>query len=438
MKSSYLSKNKLTRRNMMKLMGATAGASMITLPGNLSANIPNSGKLRFQIETGPGTDFLKVVEEFRKDVPGIKVDYSQVDPGSVGPHWARNAMRNGVVDLASNESPKFFFLDPVLEMDLLAPLDEYNELYNWEKFIHPNAIKVSRRSGKLWTLPLYYEVTGALYRKSLLKKLGGKEPQNWNDFVDMLKEIKSMGIIPYGTGQRGFGFIMMMHYQMWASTGGVSGKGSITDVIFGNGKFTDEPSVRAAQGILDLFNMGLIDKDILSIDLTNSAERFFKGDLALLSSGTWAFPECQRRLGNDWDMMTVPGPGGNKPVWCLGETEAFVIPKNAKDPKAAARFLDYCVQGNGAKILVESGNLLSTSAYSHLAIPQVKKLPIVTGEPSSLLIFGWLPEPSQDAYQQGLGGMLGGRLSPEQWAENVQKAWEQDLETLNVNRSDLL
>ena len=71
-------------------------------------------------------------------------------------------------------------------------------------------------------------------------------------------------------------------------------------------------------------------------------------------------------------------------------------------------------------------------------IPQVKKLPIVTGEPSSLLIFGWLPEPSQDAYQQGLGGMLGGRLSPEQWAENVQKAWEQDLETLNVNRSDLL
>ena len=62
MKSSYLSKNKLTRRNMMKLMGATAGASMITLPGNLSANIPNSGKLRFQIETGPVTDFLKVVE----------------------------------------------------------------------------------------------------------------------------------------------------------------------------------------------------------------------------------------------------------------------------------------------------------------------------------------------------------------------------------------
>ena len=171
MEKNYLSNKKLTRRNMMKLMGATAGASMITLPGNLSANIPNSGKLRFKIETGPGTDFLKVVEEFRKDVPGIKVDYSQVDPGSVGPHWARNAMRNGVVDLASNESPKFFFLDPVLEMDLLAPLDEYNELYNWEKFIHPNAIKVSRRSGKLWTLPLYYEVTGALYRKSLLKKL---------------------------------------------------------------------------------------------------------------------------------------------------------------------------------------------------------------------------------------------------------------------------
>ena len=67
-------------------------------------------------------------------------------------------------------------------------------------------------------------------------------------------------------------------------------------------------------------------------------------------------------------------------------------------------------------------------------------MPIITGDESSLLIFGWLPQNSQDAYQQGLGGILAGSITPQQWAQQVQDAWERDIEDGQVpeDRSDLL
>ena len=118
----------------------------------------------------------------------------------------------------------------------------------------------------------------------------------------------------------------------------------------------------------------------------------------------------------------------------------MVIPKAAQDPDAAGLFLDFCIKGTGAKVLLEQGNLLATRAFGELAIPQIQRLPIITGEESSLLVFGWLPQPTQDAYQQGLGAILSGILTPEQWGQNVQDAWEQDIEDGQIpeDRSDLL
>jgi ABC-type glycerol-3-phosphate transport system substrate-binding protein len=219
----------------------------------------------------------------------------------------------------------------------------------------------------------------------------------------------------------------------------VRGKGSIIDTIFGTDKFTDEPCKAAAQAIVDLFSEGLLDKEALSITQDDAAERFLSGEAALHVTGTWFYSEMARNFGDDWDMFTAPGPNGN-PVWCTGETEAMVIPENSANPDAGALFLDYCVTGNGAKILRELGNVLSTRAYGDVAIPQVQHLPVVTGEESSLLIFGWMPQTSQDAYQLGLGGVVGGNVSIEQWAADVQAAWEQDIADGNVpeDRSSLL
>jgi len=429
----------ISRREMLKYIGLGAVGSALGSNVAFAQSVPESGTFRFQIESGPGTDFVAVVDAFIAEHPEITVEFSQVEAAVVGVDWQRIAMEAGAVDLISNENPKFLKLDPVLKAGLIQPLDGYRDLYEWDEWVLAAALRRSSRGGQLWTLPLYYEICGASYRKSVLESFDVGEPQSWEEFIAMLEKFKAAGLIPLTNGHRGFSQIQMIHYQFWASIGGLSGPGSITDVIFGDGKFTDAPSVEAAQAILDIYNAGLLDPDVLSITQDDGNERFISGAAALNVTGTWFYSEMQRQFDDDWDMLTMPGPGGG-PIWCTGETEAMVIPAAAQDPDAAALFLDFCVKGAGAKILLERGNLLATKAFGELAIPQIQRLPIITGEESSLLIFGWLPQNSQDAYQQGLGGILAGSITPAQWAQQVQDAWERDIEDGQVpeDRSDLL
>jgi raffinose/stachyose/melibiose transport system substrate-binding protein len=401
--------------------GSAAGAADDATPA------VTEGTVRLRMETGPGKDVAEVVTAFMSEVPGIQVEFTQVDPASAGTQWARLAIDSGLVDLVSIENPKFLFLDPMLRAGVLSPLDEYGAQYSWSKVMVPAALKRSSRSGQLWTLPLYYELCGVAYRKSVLEAAGAAVPATWEEFVALLTTFQGKGLIPLTVGHRGFSQVQMLHNQLWASIGGPDGIGKL---IFGAGKWTDDAPVKAAQAIVDLYNQGLLDKDTLSITQDDAAERFLGGEAAMHVTGTWFYSEMERNFPGDWDMMTVPGPGG-APVWCTGETEAMSIPTNSQDPAASARFLDYCVSGNGAKILRQLGNVLATTAFGDLAIPQVQHLPVVTGDPSALLIFGWLPQQTQDAWQQGLGGILQG-VPVEEWVGEVQQAWEQDIENGEV------
>lgn len=464
--SSRLFEEKTSRRDLLKAAGvaliafpsvgalleACAGAGS-TPTGSTPTGVPGtgsiataatgtaatSGKIRFRVETGEGGDFQKVIDSFKPAVPGIDVELTQVDVATAGVQWHVVAIQNGLVDLLSNENPKFLYLDPLLKANLLLPLDAYSGQYGWQNQMIAEALKRSSRDGKLWTLPLFYEYPGIAYRKSTLAALGVDVPKTYDDFVQLLQKGAASGKIALTVGHRGFSQIQMLHYMFWGSIGGVSGPGSIEDVIFGSGKFTDAPCVKAAQTIADLYKQGLIDKDAPSITQDDAAERFIGGKAAFHVTGTWFYSEMKTTFGDDWDMFTAPGPGG-APVWCSGETEAMVIPSNSKDPGAAARFLDFCVQGDGAKVLRQEGNVLASKKYAELAIPQVQHLPCVTGEKSSLLIFGWLPQRTQDAHQQGLGGVIDGSVAVNTWAQAVQTAWEKDIADGNVpaNRASIL
>jgi raffinose/stachyose/melibiose transport system substrate-binding protein len=423
---------RMQRRTLVKATGLAAAAGGLSL-----AHVPHAfaqtptdatGTVRLQMETGPGKDIAEVVDAFSAQFPEITIEFSQVDPAALGNQWARLAIESGSVDLVSNENPKFLFLDPVLKTGKVAPLDDYSTEYAWADVVVPEALKRSSRSGQLWTLPLYYELCGVAYRPSVLESVGLGVPQTWDEFVALLQAFKDQGTIPLTVGHRGFSQIMMLHNQLWASIGGPE---SISNLIFGDAKWTEGAPVEAANALVELYSNGLIDKDALSITQDDAAERFLSGEAAMHVTGTWFYSEMERNFDSDWDMFTAPG-GSGAPVWCTGETEAMIIPVDAQAPDASAKFLNYCVQEDGAKILRELGNVLSSTAFGELAIPQVAHLPVVTGEPSAILNFGWFPQETQDAWQQGLGGILDGSVSVEDWLNDVQSQWEYNIENGDV------
>ena len=213
----------VSRREMLKYIGLGAVGSALGSNIAFAQSVPDSGTFRFQIESGPGTDFVAVVDAFIAEHPEITVEFSQVEAAVVGVDWQRIAMEAGAVDLISNENPKFLKLDPVLKAGLIQPLDGYRDLYEWDEWVLAAALRRSSRGGQLWTLPLYYEICGASYRKSVLESFDVGEPQSWEEFIAMLEKFKAAGLIPLTNGHRGFSQIQMIHYQFWASIGGLSG-----------------------------------------------------------------------------------------------------------------------------------------------------------------------------------------------------------------------
>ena len=102
----------ISRREMLKLMGIASVGSALGSQMAYAQSVPESGTLRFQIESGPGTDFVAVVDAFIKEHPEIDVQFSQIEAMVVGITWQRNAMEAGTVDLISNENPSSSSLIP--------------------------------------------------------------------------------------------------------------------------------------------------------------------------------------------------------------------------------------------------------------------------------------------------------------------------------------
>jgi len=412
-----------------------AACSLVPSASNGSAKAVTSGNVRWRTEAAYQDSDQQVLDALKQDMPNLKVDMSPVDDTAAGYSWMRLSIQSQLADLEVGKSPKFLFLDPLLKSNLLSPLDAYYDLYQWKQYLNPASTKHATRGGHTYMATTYLELPGLTYKKSTFDKLGIQQPpQKWDDFLAMLQELKGTGVDAITVGTRGFSFLMLLHNLLWS---GIDAK-SIENVIFGTGKWTDAAPVAAADAIVELWDKGFIDKDALSIQLSDAAERFLAGKATLNVTGSWFYATMKKSLSDDWDMFTPPGPGG-KPTWTIGEDQGMVIPHNSKDPDAAAAFINYMVTGNGTKVLQAAGNLVASNKFQDLQIPQVKHLPISQSD-TGVYLYGWLPTATEDAWQQGISSILDKTQSSAQWAAAVQKAWEQDIANGNVpaNRAELL
>jgi raffinose/stachyose/melibiose transport system substrate-binding protein len=436
----------ISRRKLLAWAGALSlGSPLLAACGSSGSKTTGgtvksvtSGTVRWMIEGGYKPSVDKVVaglEQSRSLHLNVTVD--AVNSETLPATWRTTVIRNKECDLLDGKNGKFLFLDPMLRNKVLQPLDAYYDLYGWDRYLSQSAVKHTTRDGKRWMVPLFVELPGISYRPSQLAKLGMNEPPStWDEFRALLRDAKKAGSIPLTVGIRGFSFLMLLQNMFWSS----ADAGSIADVIFGDGKWTDGPAEEAAAAIQQLWTEGLIDPDALSIDIAAAAQRFLTGKATMNVTGTWFFATMQQTFGgDDWNLFTPPSPSGG-PMWSLGEDQAMVIPVTSRDPNAAGALLDYLVRGDGARTYVRAGNVMATNAAASLQPPQVRALPTGVKDKPAVYLYGWLPANSGPAWQSGIADVLTKKKTPKQWAQSVQAAWERDLAQGNLpdDRAQLL
>lgn len=247
----------------------------------------------------------------------------------------------------------------------LVPLDEWAKAYNWSSRYPASVLQYSRHSadgktfgdGNLYGLPQVGEVVGLYYNKEKLTKLGLEPPKTWAEFEDALGKAKAAGEIPMQLG----------NLDKWPAIhvfGTVQDKvvpaDQITTLAFGRSGATwkTPENTKAAETLVSWVDKGYFNQGFNGQGYDPAWQDFGKGKGVFLIAGTWLQADLQKALGAKVGFMLPPEPSADaKPVVTGGTGLPFAVTNKAKNPDAAAAYINFITSPDAMKVLTSTGNL---------------------------------------------------------------------------------
>lgn len=271
--------------------------------------------------------FEEVIKAFEQEHPNIKVKYVVMraeDQASTLPIQFQAGVTPADVIITSwgwfvvNMAQKGFIVD-------------VTDLINEGDYI-PGILDSVKWDGKIWASPFtMFLKPGFWYRKSFFQQYNLAEPKSWDEFVNLLKEIKTRANVknPVVVGDS-VGWPISDLVEHFLNT--FLGPDAPYKLINCEIKFTD-PQVKEVfeQRILPLIREGYFSAPI---EWTTGVEKWWAGEYALYFMGTWITGMV--RDPNDLGVFPLPGASA-----IVGGTDYIYIPKFTKNLDAAKTFLKY-------------------------------------------------------------------------------------------------
>jgi len=198
--------------------------------------------------------------------------------------------------------------DPLIRAGLILSLEEYWSQYNWDdRFTEYGKDNASYEGSPYW-IPHNQSFIAYMYNAEVFRKhglTGEEDPQTYDEYIEILQVLKDGGEKPLISGLRG---ASGQTDHIWAPyVQAAVGKGGMEDIIYGDGKWTDERLLDGTQRMVSLADQGFLDPDGLGLDYTEAQGRLNEGKNAVWTSGVWALGPIGDALGvENFGFMTVP------------------------------------------------------------------------------------------------------------------------------------
>jgi multiple sugar transport system substrate-binding protein len=144
--------------------------------------------------------FFEQIRKFERHYPSIKVNLLAVEQEQYKANFERWLKADSHSDLM------FWFggerLNWFVSQGLIEPLDAIWQRYRWSDKITTSARSAAEVSGQVYGLPIHYYNWGIYYNKSLFRQHALAIPENWEQFIDVCKKLKSLGLTPITMGSK--------------------------------------------------------------------------------------------------------------------------------------------------------------------------------------------------------------------------------------------
>ncbi len=337
---------KLSRRNVLKGVGAAGAAGMTGLAGCSGGG--GSGTQPIELlhawSSGDGNAAIAaLIEGFREAHPDVEFAEEPVNGA------ARGNLDQVISNrLQANDPPSTFQTWPGKTLtkfgDAYASIEEDVWTDDLRENYLPGPKAQAQLDGTYVTVPLNIHRINNLFYNTAVLEDAGVDPESLSSPADVVSACETIAsetdAVPFAQQTSGAWSTVQLWESIFLAQAGIDGYEAF---ISGNG---DQSQVQAAlENVVELSEY--YPNDASSISFTEANTMVMEGDAAFIHQGDWAAGAYSGNddfnYGEDWGQVTYPGSEGSYQL----NMDSFPFFDNNPSPEATKTFLSYCGSTEG-------------------------------------------------------------------------------------------
>ena len=370
------------------------------------------------------------VERFMKDNPDVEVEIVL---------YLNEAYKLKLVVAMETRNPPDIFPTwgggPLFEYAKAGQVLDITEMFDTEGYrdrFLKHAVESVTFDGKVWAVPVEGCVIAVIfYNKKIFEELGLKVPQTYSQLLDIVKKLRSKGIIPFALANRTKWPGSMFYMYFVDRLGGprVFEKAASRN----GGSFEDETFVKAGEMVQDLVKLGAFPDGFngLDYDTMQSRSLMYSGKAAMELTGTWNIgnvrDENDEFYKNCLDFFPFPEIEGGKGdtadlIGTFGDN-FYSISKSCKYPKEAFKLIQTLIDDTAVEERAAKGRIPPVKSFKTTDPMLRRVLKLISEAPSVQLWYDqYLPLELGEKHKNICQAIFDLSISPREAAKQMEEA----------------
>jgi raffinose/stachyose/melibiose transport system substrate-binding protein len=381
--------------------------------------------------TSPNPDndiYKKRVADFEAKFPNIKIEQEVVPFEQYFTKVRTQATGKNLSDLTVVWPG--IMLKPFVDSDMFMPINEIMD--SFKGYLPNENVSEYNFNGKQYAVPTKMNYTDIIYydKKKLAEVGFNNFPTTYTEFLDLVQKLNGKGYTPFTLGNKDRWPLQSVLFSIVADR--VTGSDFLPKVMTGERKFTEPEFVQALSIIDELTKKNAFNKDLNTLDATQSTNYIIQGKTAMfmMTSNVNSIARAQNPNGNNIGIALFPQVENGKgdPKKSSGAQNTGIAIKSDIDPKkkdAAMTFLKFFYSEQLYKDLVKVGILIPAKIeFGDDTDKYIKEIIQLNSTGTTQVYDSVIPAEVKDVLENGLQAITMGAKTPEKVAAEVQASLE--------------
>ncbi|WP_091554544.1 extracellular solute-binding protein [Micromonospora pattaloongensis] len=422
----------ISRRSLLGLAGATAGAALLGACGD-DKGTDSGGNATIEWWHISNTDpmlgiWQQAANDFMAKNPGVTIKITPL---------ANEAFKSKLTTVTqSGNAPSLFssWGGGVLAQQVDAGLlkDISADISSWVGNLAPVSLKYYQVDGKYYGLPFDSGMVGFWYNKDLFAKANiTNPPATWTEFLDAVRNLKAAGVTPIALG----GKDKWPTHFYWSYLALRIGGAESLEAAMRDKNFETPDLLTATQKLKELFDLQPFQKGFLAATYDKpdgQAALVGNGKAAMELMGQFApsnqaaFSQSKSGLGDKLGFFPFPSVEGGKGKVSdiFGGGNGFAVGKDA--PPKTVEFLKYLLDVEVQRKGAASGAILPVTKGAEDAIkdPNQQVVAKTVNESTAFQLYldqAWEPKVGQQV-NDSVTELLAGKATPDRVLKSINNA----------------